>query len=104
MEILADYLIFLLKVFTVALAITIPLLIIIGSSKGKSQSKGKLTITNLSNKFDDMGNALKSSLMNTKESKKFQKGLAKNKKKKDKNEKEDSVSVSYTHLTLPTKA
>ena len=93
MEILADYLIFLLKVFTVALAITIPLLIIIGSSKGKSQSKGKLTITNLSNKFDDMGNALKSSLMNTKESKKFQKGLAKNKKKKDNNEKEDSVFV-----------
>ena len=48
MEILTDYLIFLLKVFTIALAITIPLLIVIGTSKGKSQSRGKLSITNLS--------------------------------------------------------
>jgi len=93
MEILADYLIFLLKVFTIALAITIPLLIIIGSSKGKSQPKGRLTITNLSDKFEEMGNALKSSLMNSKESKKFNKDLAKNKKKKDKAEKDDSVFV-----------
>lgn len=93
MEILADYLIFLLKVFTIALAITIPLLIIIGSSKGKSQPKGRLTITNLSDKFEEMGNALKSSLMNPKESKKFNKDLAKNKKKKDKAEKDDSVFV-----------
>ena len=93
MEILADYLIFLLKVFTIALAITVPLLIIIGSSKSKSQPKGRLTITNLSDKFEEMGNALKSSLMNPKESKKFNKDLAKNKKKKDKAEKDDSVFV-----------
>ena len=93
MEILADYLIFLLKVFTIALAITVPLLIIIGSSKSKSQPKGRLTITNLSDKFEEMGNALKSSLMNPKESKKFNKDLAKTKKKKDKAEKDDSVFV-----------
>ena len=48
MEILADYLVFLLKVFTIALAITVPLLLVIGSSKGKTQAKGKLAITNLS--------------------------------------------------------
>ena len=61
MEILTDYLVFLLKVFTIALAITVPLLLIIGSSKSKSQPKGKLIITNLSEKFESMGNAVKSS-------------------------------------------
>ena len=93
MEILIDYLIFLLKVFTIALAITVPLLIIIGSSKNKSQPKGTLSITNLSDKFEEMGNAVKSSLMNTKELKKFNKDLSKSKKKKDKGEKEDTVFV-----------
>ena len=93
MEILVDYLIFLLKVFTIALAITLPLLIIIGSSKNKSQPKGKLAITNLSDKFEDMGNALKSSLMNPKELKKFNKDLSKDKKKKNKTEKEEAVFV-----------
>ena len=93
MEILVDYLIFLLKVFTIALAITLPLLIIIGSSKNKSQQKGKLSITNLSDKFEDMGNALKGSLMNPKELKKFNKDLSKDKKKKNKTENEETVFV-----------
>ena len=93
MEILVDYLIFLLKVFTIALAITLPLLIIIGSSKNKSQPKGKLSITNLSDKFEDMGNALKGSLMNPKELKKFNKDLSKDKKKKNKTENEETVFV-----------
>ena len=84
MEILTDYLIFLLKVFTIALAITVPLLIVIGSSKGKSQAKGKLSITNLSDKFEEMGNAVKGSVMNPKELKKFNKENSKDKKKKDK--------------------
>ena len=73
MEILTDYLIFLLKVFTIALAITVPLLMVIGSSKAKSQAKGKLSITNLSDKFEEMGNAVKGSVMNPKELKKFNK-------------------------------
>ena len=63
MEILLDYLIFLLKVITVALAVTIPLLMIIGSSKGKSLPKGKLSITNLSDKYEEMGNSVKGSIM-----------------------------------------
>jgi serine protease SohB len=92
MEILADYLVFLLKVFTIALAITVPLLLIIGSSKGKTQSKGKLAITNLSEKFEDMGNVVRSSNMNPKELKKFYKDITKNKKKKT-DEKESSVFV-----------
>jgi serine protease SohB len=92
MEILADYLVFLLKVFTIAVAITVPLLLIIGSSKGKTQSKGKLAITNLSEKFEDMGNVVRSSNMNPKELKKFYKDITKNKKKKT-DEKESSVFV-----------
>ena len=92
MEILADYLVFLLKVFTIALAITVPLLLIIGSSKGKTQSKGKLAITNLSEKFEDMGNVVRSSNMNPKELKKFYKDITKNKKKKT-DENEPSVFV-----------
>ena len=97
MEILTDYLIFLLKVFTIALAITVPLLMVIGSSKGKSQAKGKLSITNLSDKFEEMGNAVKGSVMNPKELKKFNKENLKDKKKKDKgkenNKDTDSVFV-----------
>ena len=92
MEILADYLVFLLKVFTIAVAITVPLLLIIGSSKGKAQAKGKLAITNLSEKFEDMGNAVRSSNMNPKELKKFYKDITKNKKKKT-DEKEPSIFV-----------
>ena len=93
MEILVEYLIFLLKVFTIALAITLPLLLIIGSTKGKSQPKGTLSIINLSDKFEEMGNAIKGSLMNAKELKKFNKDLSKDKKKKDKAKREDTVFV-----------
>ena len=93
MEILLDYLIFLLKVITVALAITIPLLMIIGSSKGKSLPKGKLSITNLSDKFEEMGNSLKGSIMHPKELKKFNKEFAKKKKKKEKDEVDESIFV-----------
>jgi len=92
MEILADYLVFLLKVFTIALAITVPLLLVIGSSKGKTQAKGKLAITNLSDKFEDMGNAVRSSNMNPKELKKFYKDINKSKKKKT-DENEPSIFV-----------
>ena len=84
MEILLDYLIFLLKVMTVALAVTIPILMIIGSSKGKSLPKGKLSITNLSDKYEEMGNSVKGSIMHPKELKKFNKESAKKKKKKKK--------------------
>ena len=92
MEILADYLVFLLKVFTIALAITVPLLLIIGSSKGKTQAKGKPAITNLSEKFEDMGNAVTRSNMKPKELKKFYKDINKSKKKKT-DENEPSIFV-----------
>ena len=98
MEILTDYLIFLLKVFTIALAITIPLLIVIGTSKSKNQTRGKLSITNLSDKFEEMGNAVKGSVMNQKELKKFNKETSKEKKKKDKakdNDKDTDYLIQY---------
>ena len=100
MEILTDYLIFLLKVFTIALAITIPLLIVIGTSKGKSQSRGKLSITNLSNKFEEMGNAVKGSVMNPKELKKFNKEISKDKKKKDKGKHKDKDNETDSVFVL----
>ena len=93
MEILLDYLIFLLKVITVALAVTIPLLMIIGSSKGKSLPKGKLSITNLSDKYEEMGNSVKGSIMHSKELKKFNKESAKKKKKKKKEKDEVDESI-----------
>ena len=93
MEILLDYLIFLLKVITVALAVTIPLLMIIGSSKGKSLPKGKLSITNLADKYEEMGNSVKGSILHPKELKKFNKESAKKKKKKKKEKDEVDESI-----------
>jgi len=94
MEFLTDYGIFLLKVITIALAITIPLLIIIGSSKSKTPSKGSLVVKNLSKKYEDMGTAIRSSQLNPKELKKYNKEIQKKKKADDKKpSKEDSVYV-----------
>jgi len=73
MEFLTDYGVFLLKVITIALAITIPLLVIIGSSKSKTPSKGSLVVKNLSKKYEDMGTAIRSSQLNPKELKKYNK-------------------------------
>jgi len=94
MEFLTDYGVFLLKVITIALAITIPLLIIIGSSKSKTPSKGSLVVKNLSKKYEDMGTAIRSSQLNPKELKKYNKDIQKKKKADDKKpSKEDSVYV-----------
>jgi len=94
MEFLTDYGVFLLKVITIALAITIPLLVIIGSSKSKTPSKGSLVVKNLSKNFEDMGTAIRSSQLNPKELKKYNKEIQKKKKADDKKpSKEDSVYV-----------
>ncbi len=94
MEFLTEYGVFLLKVITIALAITIPLLIIIGSSKSKTPSKGSLVVKNLSKKYEDMGTAIRSSQLNPKELKKYNKDVQKKKKADDKKpSKEDSVYV-----------
>ena len=83
MEFLTDYGIFLLKVITIALAITIPILIIIGSSKSKTPTKGSLVVKNLSKKYENMGSSIRSSLMNPKELKKYNKEVQKKVKKRD---------------------
>lgn len=94
MEFFADYGIFLLKVITIALAITIPLLIIVGSSKSKTTSKGSLVVKNLSKKYENMGSSIRSSLLNPKELKKYNKEIQKkNKKDQKKPSKEDAVYV-----------
>ncbi len=94
MEFFADYGIFLLKVITIALAITIPLLIIVGSSKNKTTSKGSLVVKNLSKKYENMGSSIRSSLLNPKELKKYNKEIQKkNKKDQKKPSKDDAVYV-----------
>ena len=94
MEFLTEYGVFLLKVITIALAITIPLLLVIGTSKSKNPSKGSLIVKNLSKKYEDMGTAIRSSQLNPKELKKYNKEIQKKKKADDKKpSKEDSVYV-----------
>ena len=94
MEFLTDYGIFLLKVITIALAITIPILIIIGSSKSKTPNKGSLVVKNLSKKYENMGSTIRSSLLNPKELKKYNKEVQKkNKKDQKKPSKDDAVYV-----------
>ena len=94
MEFLTDYGIFLLKVITIALAITIPILIIISSSKSKTPTKGSLVVKNLSKKYENMGSSIRSSLMNPKELKKYNKEVQKrNKKDQKKPSKDDAVYV-----------
>ena len=94
MEFLTDYGVFLLKVITIALAITLPLLIIIGSSKAKTPSKGALVVKNLSKKYEEMGSSIRSSQLNPKELKKYNKELQKKQKRDNKKpSKEDSVYV-----------
>ena len=94
MEFLTDYGIFLLKVITIALAITIPILIIIGSSKSKTPNKGSLVVKNLSKKYENMGSTIRRSLLNPKELKKYNKQVQKkNKNDKKKPSKDDAVYV-----------
>jgi len=94
MEFIIQYGVFLLKVVTIVIAILLPVLMIINSSKGKSAGeKGHLQIKNLSDHFESMGNALQGSLMDSKTFKKFRKDLDKKKKKQDKTPSKDQQSI-----------
>ena len=94
MEFIIQYGVFLLKVITIVIAILLPVLMIINSSKGKSAGdKGHLQIKNLSDQFESMGNALQGSLMDAKTFKKFKKDLDKKKKKQDKTPSKDQQSI-----------
>ena len=94
MEFIIQYGVFLLKVITIVIAILLPVLMIISSSKGKSAgNKGHLQIKNLSDHFESMGNALQGSLMDSKTFKKFRKDLDKKKKKQDKTPSKDQQSI-----------
>jgi len=94
MEFLAEYGVFLLKVTTVALAVLVPILLIISSSKSRSSSeRGHLEIRNLSDQFESMGEALNGSQMDSKSLKKFTKEAQKRKKKESKKQDKQSVFV-----------
>ena len=94
MEFIIQYGVFLLKVITIVIAILLPVLMIINSSKGKSAGdKGHLQIKNLSDQFESMGNALQGALMDGKTFKKFRKDLDKKKKKEDKTPAKDQQSI-----------
>jgi serine protease SohB len=94
MEFIIQYGVFLLKVVTIVIAILLPVLMIINSSKGKSAgAKGHLQIKNLSDQFESMGNALQGALMDGKTFKKFRKDLDKKKKKEDKTPAKDQQSI-----------
>ena len=94
MEFIIQYGVFLLKVVTIVIAILLPVLMIINSSKGKSAGdKGHLQIKNLSDQFESMGNALQGALMDGKTFKKFRKDLDKKKKKEDKTSAKDQQSI-----------
>ena len=81
MEILLEYGIFLLKVATIVVAIVIPILVILLTSKNKSIEKGQLLVKNLSETFEKMGNTVKAAQLNSKNRKKFLKDVSKDKKK-----------------------
>jgi serine protease SohB len=88
---------FLLKAITIALAVLIPILIIINSSRQKNlQDKGQLTVKNLSKRYENMGTSLKGSQMNSKDYKK----LIKQKNKEDKKQKKKLVKQKQSIYVL----
>jgi len=94
MEFIIQYGVFLLKVITIVIAILLPVLMIINSSKGRSAGdKGHLQIKNLSDQFESMGNALQGALIDGKTFKKFRKDLDKKKKKENKTPAKDQQSI-----------
>tara|TARA_B100000809_G_scaffold266827_1_gene331973 strand:- start:7056 stop:8084 length:1029 start_codon:yes stop_codon:yes gene_type:complete len=94
MDFIVQYGVFLLKVITIVIAILLPILMIINSSKGRSVSeKGHLQIKNLSDQFENMGFAIQGTLMTPKALKKFRKELHKQKKKEEKNPAKDQQSI-----------
>jgi len=94
MDFIVQYGVFLLKVITIVIAILLPILMIINSSKGRSISeKGHLQIKNLSDQFENMGFAIQGTLMTPKVLKKFRKELHKQKKKEEKNPAKDQQSI-----------
>ena len=59
MEIFIEFLLFVLKAFTIAILIFVPIFLISLSRKTKEESLGELKIKNLSNQYKSMANSLK---------------------------------------------
>ena len=71
MEIFIEFLLFVLKAFTIAILIFVPIFLISLSRKTKGESLGELKIKNLSNQYKSMANSLKVLNLNKDETKKF---------------------------------
>ena len=71
MEIFIEFLLFVLKAFTIAILIFVPIFLISLSRKTKEESLGELKIKNLSNQYKSMANSLKVLNLNKDETKKF---------------------------------
>ena len=93
-DLLIAYAFFLLKVFTVLIAVLIPILIISSSSKHKKDGdKGKILIKNLSDKLEKIGVSLKSAEMDPKAYKSFLKEKNKKRKKESKDKPKEIVYI-----------
>ena len=93
-DLLIAYAFFLLKVFTVLIAVLIPILIISSSSKHKKDAdKGKILVKNLSDKLEKIGVSLKSAEMDPKAYKNFLKEKNKKRKKESKDKPKEIVYI-----------
>lgn len=93
-DLLIAYAFFLLKVFTVLIAVLIPILIISSSSKHKKDAdKGKILVKNLSDKLEKIGVSLKSAEMDPKAYKSFLKEKNKKRKKESKDKPKEIVYI-----------
>ena len=71
MEILIEFLIFILKALTIAILVFVPIILISISLKNKDETTGALKIKNLSKQYKAMANSLKVLNLNKDETKKF---------------------------------
>ena len=85
MEFLIEYGLFLAKAITIVVAIAVVLAIVVSSGlKNQSQEKGYIDVTNLSEKYEEVTQALKTSLLDEKAVKAELKEKKKQKKQADK--------------------
>ena len=93
-DLLISYAFFLLKVVTILVAVLIPIIIILGSTKNmKVKDGGKIVIKNLSQQLEEIGISLKKAEMDPKSYKKFIKEKRKEKKKESKGRPKEVVFI-----------
>tara|TARA_B110000014_G_C20123644_1_gene596879 strand:- start:760 stop:1800 length:1041 start_codon:yes stop_codon:yes gene_type:complete len=97
LDLFIEYGFFLLRTLTIAIAFLVPILMIISASRQKtSHEKGQLIVKNISERINNMGNALKASQMDAKTYKKF----IKEEEKKKKNQKKGKKNSKSTKQSI----